>query len=137
MKETKNKEKNQKTTNENKQHEGISIVEKFREYLLESGKTATTTNSYVYNVIDYLKHTKQEIDSQDAVLEKESILSFRTAMIESTFRAATINTKLNSLLSFNKYLIEEGYMKELIVDTNAYRITNDKLKEMREEKVAE
>lgn len=107
------------------------ILDRFRKHLEDEGKTKTTANGYVRNIAMYLSFVENEMKGDVSLLTEEYIEAFRASMINSKYSVNTINTKLNSLLSYNRFCIDLKLMKSIIVDTSKYRVTPTMLSELR------
>lgn len=105
------------------------LVSGFEKYLESDKKTPTTIKSYARDVAYYLEGI-QETEGQP-IITPESVKLFWESMIQSTFQASTINTKINSLVAFNRYLMMENLAKEFVVDAQGLRITTLQLLELR------
>jgi site-specific recombinase XerD len=132
MKKAINKEKLENSDADNGESLKFSDIKKrFQNYLRKEGKTKSTTASYVRDVLGYLEHSNEKFGSDVETITKEKVISYREMMIKSEYKAATLNTKINSLLSFNRMLIDEGKLDDIIVDTKENRLTEDALKNLR------
>ncbi|MBN2796631.1 MAG: phage integrase N-terminal SAM-like domain-containing protein [Clostridia bacterium] len=136
---SKTQETNKETTtmsavvNDEKQESKVinEILEKYRKHLEDEGKTKTTANGYVRNIAMYLSFVENELKGDVKALTEEYIEAFRASMIDSKYSVNTINTKLNSLLSYNRFCIDLKIMKTVIVDTSKYRVTSTMLADLR------
>lgn len=50
------------------------------------------------------------------------ITSYRNYLIEKQYELSTINKKVNSIQSFNKYLVDNDYAKDVVVDIAKDRV---------------
>ena len=92
-----------------------SIQGDFGKYLLEDGKSRATIESYMGDIrkfVEWLIHKKLPFDGK---LSRLSITSYRKHLQEANYRINTINKKVNSLHSFNHFLIAAGYCQEMVV----------------------
>jgi hypothetical protein len=110
-----------------------SIIAAFNQYLQNEGKSKTTIKSYVGDMEAYFIHFQRKEQIINGVLEKEGILEYKRCLIDRNARAATINTVLNSIRSYNTFAIKVGYMKEMLLDTKMERVTNKELLALRAE----
>jgi len=94
-----------------------SIAMSFEEYLLSDGKAAKTLESYVGDVRGFLEWIESKDNNFSGNLKRFYITSYRNHLIQEGFEINTINKKINSLQSFNQYLIENGHMTEKVVNT--------------------
>ncbi|GFZ34391.1 hypothetical protein CSC2_49170 [Clostridium zeae] len=98
------------------------FVEKFKIYLKEDGKSAKTIESYVGDIggfVVYLQGVEVKFQGE---LKRFYITSFRSHLIESQYEVATINKKINSLQSFNNFLMKNNYCNEFVVDLRKDRM---------------
>ena len=110
------------------------ILEKFRNYLEAEGKSKTTANGYVRDVAKYLSFVENELKGDVHLLTEDYVEAFRAAMVNSKYTVNTINTKLNSLLSYNRMCIDLKLINVINVDTSKYRVNPTMLAELRKNK---
>lgn len=127
-------ETNEKTSPSTLESETQSakILERFRSYMESEGKAKTTINGYVRDVGKYLTFVETELKGDVNLLTDEYIVQFRNSMIQSDYSVNTINTKLNSLLFYNRNLISEKILKKIVVETSKYRVNAKTLAELKE-----
>lgn len=104
-----------KTENEN-------ILQAYKVNLAEDGKSPKTIESYIGDIkgfVDYLKGHNIDFDGR---LRRQEITSYRSYLLEIGYKTATINKKINSLLSFNYYLIDQKMMDEIVVSLKKDRV---------------
>ena len=92
------------------------IVDDYEHNLLADGKSPSTIESYVGDVRHFLHWLKGKEQPFSGTLKRLHITSYRRHLIENNFEVATINKKVNSLQSFNRYLVETSKMTDLVVD---------------------
>ena len=100
-----------------------TIVEEFKTFLMEDGKSNTTMQSYVGDVVGLLKYLKTMGVEFVGELKRFYITSFKNYLVGGNYEPNTINKKINSIQSFNNFLIEKDYMKEVIVDLKKDRVS--------------
>lgn len=92
-----------------------NIQTSFENHLLEDGKGSATIASYTGDIQRFLKWMKDRKLPFEGQLTRLSITSYRKHLQEANYRINTINKKINSLHSFNHFLISAGYCEELVV----------------------
>lgn len=90
-------------------------LEGFKDELIKSGKMPKTQESYIGDVKGFIKWLENKEVTFTGELKRLYITSYKKYLIESGYSIATINKKINSLQSFNEYLVGAGYMKDVIV----------------------
>lgn len=93
-----------------------TIVERFANHLLEDGKRLKTVESYTGDAEGFLLFLKQKDVQFQGELKRFQITSYKNHLLENGYEITTINKKINSLQSFNHWLVDEGLTKELVVD---------------------
>lgn len=98
------------------------FVEKFKRYLKEDGKIPKTIESYVGDIAGFITYLQSMEVKFQWELKRFYITSFRSYLIESQYEVATINKKINSLQSFNNFLMKNNYCNEFVVDLRKDRM---------------
>lgn len=98
------------------------IVEGFTQYLVEDGKRPKTVESYVGDVVGFLDYLRGNGTDFTGDLKRFHITSYRNHLVESAYEASTINKKINSLQSFNRWLVDSGLTPETVVDLRKDRV---------------
>jgi len=93
-----------------------TILQEFQNQLLANGKSLSTIESYVGDAPSFIEYLYEKGISFTGELKRFFITSYRKHLVEEEFEAATINKKINSLMSFNNFLIENSYMEGKVVD---------------------
>ena len=89
------------------------MVEKFRDWLMEKGKSASTVKTYLLNVGQYMKWYRETFGSEMTVLLHSNILEYRSYLQNIKKHKATgTNAKLSALISFDSFLTESGLQRE-------------------------
>ena len=70
----------------------------------------------------FLTYLKSKELSFDGILGRFTINSYKNHLIKENYEPTTINKKLNSIQSFNDFLIHEGIMTEKVVELGRDRI---------------
>lgn len=98
------------------------FVEKFKRYLKEDGKSSKTIESYVGDVSGFVSYIQNMGVKFQGELKRFYVTSFRNYLIESQYETATINKKINSIQSFNSFLMKNNYTSECVVDLRKDRM---------------
>ncbi len=98
------------------------FVEKFGRYLKENGKSPKTIESYVGDIGGFVSYIQNMGVKFQGELKRFYVTSFRNYLIESKYETATINKKINSIQSFNSFLMKNNYTKEIVVDLRKDRM---------------
>lgn len=98
-----------------------NLVTYFHDYLLADGKAQKTAESYCGDVRAFLAWLAEK--KTPITLQRIHITSYRNYLLSSHYEINTINKKMNSLLSFNLYLIQHQYMTEKIVCLKKDKVT--------------
>lgn len=93
----------------------IEILFKFEEDLVEDGKAKMTIVSYVGDVKDFLKWLNNKGVVFGGSISRFYITQYKDHLMENKYAIDTINKKVNSLSSFNHFLIREKYTQDLAV----------------------
>lgn len=100
----------------------IDFVEKFKRYLKEDGKSPKTIESYVGDIGGFVAYIQNMGVRFQGELKRFYVTSFRNYLIESQYETATINKKINSIQSFNSFLMKNNYTNEIVVDLRKDRM---------------
>lgn len=100
----------------------IDFVEKFKRYLKEDGKSPKTIESYVGDIAGFVSYIQNMGVRFQGELKRFYVTSFRNYLIESQYETATINKKINSIQSFNVFLMKNNYTSECVVDLRKDRM---------------
>ncbi|WP_051624210.1 tyrosine-type recombinase/integrase [Clostridium akagii] len=94
----------------------MMLVEQFKTNLFEDGKSANTVQSYVGDILGFIKYLRKMGVEFRGELRRFHIKSYRNYLVENNYVAATINKKINWLQSFNGFLMKNNYTEEIVVD---------------------
>jgi integrase/recombinase XerD len=98
------------------------FVEKFRRHLKEDGKCPKTIESYVGDIAGFVAYIENMGVKFQGELKRFYVTSFRNYLIESRYGTATINKKINSIQSFNVFLMRNRHTSEIVVDLRKDRM---------------
>ncbi|AGX41809.1 phage integrase N-terminal SAM-like domain-containing protein [Clostridium saccharobutylicum] len=100
----------------------MMIIEEFKTNLIEDGKSPKTIESYVGDTSAFVAFIESKGVDFAGEMKRFYIISYRNYLIENQYELSTINKKVNSIQSFNKYLIDNGYTKDVVVDIAKDRV---------------
>lgn len=100
----------------------MNYIESFESHLREQGKAEKTIQSYTGDTAQFLAYLESKELSFDGILGRLTINSYKNHLIKENYEPTTINKKLNSLQSFNDFLIHEDIMTGKVVELGRDRI---------------
>ena len=92
------------------------LVASFEETLVADGKASKTVESYTGDIRGFLDWLESKESILTGNIKRFHITSYRNYLVQNNYEINTINKKINSLQSFNQFLIESNYLTEKIVD---------------------
>jgi integrase/recombinase XerD len=98
------------------------LVKRFKIHLEEDGKSIKTVESYVGDTSAFVAFLESKEVEFNGEMKRFYITSYRNYLIENQYELSTINKKVNSIQSFNKYLVDNGYTKDVVVDISKDRV---------------
>lgn len=98
------------------------IISAFAAYLSEDGKRPKTVQSYVGDVHGFLSYLAWMGVDFDGNLRRFHVTGYRSRLLEEGYEASTVNKKVNSLQSFNRWLTGKGLASEHVVDLRKDRV---------------
>lgn len=96
-------------------------MNKFRLYLCSKSKSINTQKSYIKAVEEYENWFSYSYGSEVNRLYRENILEYKSYLRNikkykgKALNANTINVKISALLAYNKFLIEAGIQKDIVI----------------------
>ncbi|SOB90420.1 integrase/recombinase XerD [Ureibacillus xyleni] len=102
------------------------LLSSFENYLKQEEKSIHTISSYLTSVQKYFGWFEGVFGRPPQILHSENILSYKEELKKERnpkgeyISAKTINVRLNALRTFNKFLVEEGIMSDIIIGKNSY-----------------
>lgn len=109
--------------NDNIETSAEKIVTDFEEALVADGKALKTIESYIGDIRVFLEWLESKGNIFTGNLKRFHITAYRSYLVQNNYEVNTVNKKINSLQSFNQYLIDEKYLTEQVVN-----LKKDKLK---------
>ncbi|NRT73833.1 tyrosine-type recombinase/integrase [Clostridium beijerinckii] len=98
------------------------LVQRFKIHLEEDGKSPKTIESYVGDTAASIAFLEGKEVDFNGEMKRFYITSYRNYLIEKQYELSTINKKVNSIHSFNRYLFDNGYTKDVVVDIAKDRV---------------
>jgi len=92
------------------------LVSDFEETLVADGKAPKTVESYTGDIRAFLEWSESKGNIFTGNLKRFHITSYKNYLVQNNYEINTINKKINSLQSFNEFLMEGKYLIEQIVD---------------------
>lgn len=89
------------------------LVQRFKIHLEEDGKSPKTIDSYVGDTAAFVALLEEKGVDFDGEMKRFYITSYRNYLIEQQYELSTINKKVNSIHSFNRYLVDIGWKNYL------------------------
>lgn len=91
------------------------IKAEYKEYLIADGKGNKTITSYTGDIKGFLIWLKNKNVSFEGTLTRFYITSYKEYLLGQNYSINTINKKINSIHSFNQFLISNKYTNDLVV----------------------
>jgi integrase/recombinase XerD len=97
-------------------------LEEFKEFLLKDGKSDNTIKSYIINITGYVKWFSESFELELTKLHRDNVIEYKSYLINvkkfkgKNLNGRTINAKLSSLVSLNRFLVDKGIQKEFVID---------------------
>jgi len=98
------------------------LVQRFKIHLEEDGKSPKTIESYVGDTSAFVTFLEEKGVDFNGEMKRFYITSYRNYLIENQYELATINKKVNSIHSFNRYLVDNDCTKDVVVDIAKDRV---------------
>lgn len=99
-----------------------TIQSAFENHLWEDGKGSATIASYTGDIKGFIQWLEEKKMAFAGKLTRISITSYRKYLLDSNYSVNTINKKINSLHSFNHFLMSQGLCHEKVVHPNKDKI---------------
>ena len=92
------------------------MADLFSSFLKENGKSVNTLKGYVLDVNQYFKWFEDSYGSECTALYRQNVLDYMAYLKNvKANNAKTINHKLSSLRSYNKFLISSGVQNDVVL----------------------
>jgi site-specific recombinase XerD len=100
----------------------MDYIKNFGEYLFEKGKANNTVKSYTGDVKGFTKFLDERDIAFEGALNRFTIISYKNYLLEKNYEPVTVNKKLNSLQSFNDFLIDQNLMTDSVLNLGRDRV---------------
>jgi integrase/recombinase XerD len=97
------------------------VLEDFKQWLKLDGKSKKTIENYSLDISQFLTWISEN-SIRLSEISREDILNYKVEIMNSGLAVVTVNKKINSLRSFNDYLIEKGINNERVIKPAKDRI---------------
>ena len=92
------------------------MLDKFRNYLEEEGKSENTIKSYCNHTKQYLKWYDESFGMEFNKLYRGNVLEFKSYLLNvKEQKANTVNAKLSTLIKFNEYLVDARIQDNIVI----------------------
>ncbi len=100
----------------------INLSDSFRQHLIADGKSHKTVVYYVGDVNGFANCLTTKGISFDGRITRFHVTTYRRHLMETNTSVNTINKKINSLNSFNQWLLEQGLTDEMAVNVRKNKV---------------
>ncbi len=92
------------------------MINRFKEYLIQDGKSVNTINSYLRHLQGFLNWYKESYGTDFEKLHRINIWDFISFLRNiKKDNAKTVNAKISALVKFNEFLIDKGIQTDLVI----------------------
>lgn len=100
----------------------MSVLDEFKFYLEQQGKSENTSLSYLKNVELYLKWFDESKGVPFTKLYRENVREYISFLkTVKDHKPKTINTKINALVKFNEFLIDKQIQNNFVLHKSDYQ----------------
>jgi integrase/recombinase XerD len=100
----------------------MSILDRFKIYLEEQDKSDNTISSYLKNAEMYLQWFYESKDISFSKLHRENVREYISYLKNiKEYKPKTINTKINALVKFNEFFMDENIQNEFVIKKGDYQ----------------
>lgn len=97
------------------------MLNNFKKYLIEEGKSENTIKGYSQSITGYLKWFEESKGVKFHRLHRENIREYVSYLKNiKNSKPKTINTKINALVKFNEFLIMTNQQSDLVITKKDY-----------------
>ncbi|MED0665951.1 tyrosine-type recombinase/integrase [Bacillus badius] len=100
----------------------MNILEDFRQWLVEDGKSPKTIESYCNDVKQFQLYLAEKTADEQQPLSRFSFVRYKQYLLDRELKVSTINKKVNSLKVFNDFLRQKGVVSENYIQLRRDRI---------------
>ncbi|MBU3190298.1 tyrosine-type recombinase/integrase [Clostridium bowmanii] len=101
----------------------LKLVASFNKALVEDGLASKSIESYTGDIRGFIDWLESKGNIFTGKLTRFHCTAYKNFLVQNNYEINTINKKINSLQSFNQFLIDEKYLTEQVVN-----LKKDKLK---------
>lgn len=96
--------------------EANKIIESFKSNLEAENKFKTTIKSYLFDVKSFMEFMEFNEKPFIGIFAEVDYKNYISSQKEKNFKIATLNKRINSLRSFNQFLVKQNFMDTVLVD---------------------
>ncbi|MED5053040.1 tyrosine-type recombinase/integrase [Anoxybacillus rupiensis] len=100
----------------------MNLIESFKQWLTEEGKSPKTIESYVGDVEGFQKYLTEKAVDTSQPLSRFSFVRYKQHLLDNEYAIATINKKINSLKVYNDFLQKKGMVSESYIQLKRDRV---------------
>lgn len=101
----------------------ISVIEQFKQWLIEDGRAQSTVQSYVNDVRKFNSYLLERDADPEVLLSRFYFTSYLKQLEKEGMKGNTINKKITSLKVYNDWLLMNGMVEDIYI-----RIKKDKVR---------
>jgi site-specific recombinase XerD len=103
----------------------IDHIKEFESWLIQDGISPKTIESYVGDVKGFQLFLNSKINSVSSTINfnKFSFVRYKEYLTEKKYKVSTINKKINSLLVYNKFLVNIRVVGEMFISLKKDKVT--------------
>lgn len=101
----------------------ISVVDAFKQWLMEDGRAEGTIQSYLNDVRKFNEYLRQKDCDPEVLMSRFYFTSYLKQLQKDGMKVNTINKKITSLKVYNDWLKANGYVEDVYI-----RIKKDKIR---------
>lgn len=98
------------------------LQRQFQQWLTNDGKSPATIQSYTTDIKDFITYLTTKTETFTGQLIRLHITSFIKHLTQKELQPNTINKKINSLQSFNNFLIQHHHTQETVINQRQDKI---------------
>jgi integrase/recombinase XerD len=104
--------------------EASTLVESYKQFLIANSKAATTIKSYIFDIksfVEFIETVEKQVFTGQ--FNEDQYKHYIKSQTEANHQIATLNKRINSIASFNNYLIEMHLMTTNVANLKTDKIT--------------
>lgn len=92
------------------------MIEKFKNYLIENGKSENTIKSYINHLKGYFKWYEESFGEEPIKLYRQNVLDYKVYLQNiKKDNAKTINSKLSAIGRYNGFLMDCSIQNDIVI----------------------